>query len=136
MKGRNTAIWRLQALCNNQKKSFSDPMWTLQSYDLPESPYKIHDSQESEYVPKKSKKDPLHEIVLLNSHEVFSNYLIVILWNPVSVHSWSSTVLKYSKCAPMKFQSNRYEIFKIYQVIRMCCWQIPNQSWNLQAMLK
>ena len=48
----------------------------------------------------------------------------------------TSTVLKYSKCAPMKSQSNHYEIFKSYQVIKMCSWQIPNQSWNLQAMLK
>ena len=37
---------------------------------LPES-YKIHNPQESEYFPKKHKKDPLYEIVLLNSHEVF-----------------------------------------------------------------
>ena len=44
-----------QALCNNQKKSFSDPKYVNLAI-LPESSYKIHNSQEAEYVPKKSKK--------------------------------------------------------------------------------
>ena len=56
--------WRLQALCNNQINS-------VNLATLPDSTYKIHNSQEPEYFPKKYKKDSLYEIVLLNSHEVF-----------------------------------------------------------------